>query len=145
MVSAAEGAEEFYSVENNAARHESLEEARALDKRLVNAWVGHPQFSIVKNTKKGFKTKIDYCLNKVLSFIGMPQASSYTKKFLLVADLDHFEISLPEGIKREVFEIEEIFLITKYGAESNAVRKIGKNDSYTYSHEMKYDIQGEKI
>ena len=75
----------------------------------------------------------------------MPQGTSHIKKFLLIADLNRFEVYLPEGIKREVFEIEEIFLATKAGAESNAIRKIGKNDSYTYSHEMKYDIQGEKI
>ena len=25
------------------------------------------------------------------------------------------------------------------------LRKVGKNDSFTYSHEMRYDIKGEKI
>lgn len=71
MMTAAEGAEEFYM---SAQTHlgESIEQARHLDKRLIEAWVGHPQFNIVKNTKKGFKTKIDYALKRVLSFIGMP-------------------------------------------------------------------------
>lgn len=85
-MTSAEGAEEFYSSESNAARYEGIEEARKIDRKLINAWVGHPQFSIVKNTKKGFSKKIEYCLNKVLSFIGIPQLTSYTKKFLMIAD-----------------------------------------------------------
>ena len=72
LMTAAEGAEQFYTSENNNARYESPQEARDIYKKLINAWVGHPQFNIVKNTKKGFRTKIDYCLNKVLSLIGMP-------------------------------------------------------------------------
>ncbi len=86
MMTAAEGAEQFYQTENNSARYETLEEAREIDKKLINAWVGHPQFNIIKNKKKGFKTKIDYCMKKTLSLIGMPQPTSMTKKYLLVID-----------------------------------------------------------
>ena len=86
LMTAAEGAEQFYQTENNSARSENLEEAREIDRRLINAWVGHPQFNIIKNKKKGFKTKIDYCMRKTLSLIGMPQPTSMTKKYLLVVD-----------------------------------------------------------
>jgi hypothetical protein len=44
LVSAADGAEEFYTGQNNEARYENATEAKALDKKLINAWVGHPQF-----------------------------------------------------------------------------------------------------
>jgi len=54
-MTAAEGAEVFYESERDVG---SIEQARVIDKRLIEAWVGHPQFNIVKNTKKGFKTKI---------------------------------------------------------------------------------------
>jgi hypothetical protein len=47
-------------------------------------------------------------------------------------------------IKKEHFEVEETFLWKTVG-ESNSVKKLGKNDSFTYSHEMRYDIAGEKI
>lgn len=40
----------------------SVDEALRIDQRLRDAWVGHPQFNIIKNTKKGFKTKIDYTI-----------------------------------------------------------------------------------
>ena len=38
-MSAAEGAEDFYFSERDA---ESIEQARIIDKRLIEAWVGHP-------------------------------------------------------------------------------------------------------
>jgi hypothetical protein len=49
MVTCADGAEEFYTGQNNEARYETVEEAKALDKKLINAWVGHPHFSIIDN------------------------------------------------------------------------------------------------
>ena len=42
MITAADGAEQYYTLSNNDARSESIEEARDIDKRLINAWVGHP-------------------------------------------------------------------------------------------------------
>lgn len=49
MVTAADGADKFYTDENNQARYETKEEAIALDSKLVNAWVGHPHFNIIDN------------------------------------------------------------------------------------------------
>jgi len=51
MVTAADGADKFYSGDNNVARYETVEEAIKLDKKLINAWVGHPHFSIIENLK----------------------------------------------------------------------------------------------
>lgn len=99
MMTAAEGAAEFYIGDNTA----SIEQAREIDRRLIEAWVGHPQFNIVKNTKKGFKTKIDYCLKRVLSFIGMPQPTNLTRKYLLATDKTNPEINVPAGVKKENF------------------------------------------
>ena len=42
MVTAADGAAKFYSDANNEARYESVEEAIALDRKLINSYVGHP-------------------------------------------------------------------------------------------------------
>jgi len=54
------------------------------------------------------------------------------------------EIKMPSTIKKETFNSEEIFIKTSVG-ESNVLRKLGKNDSFTYSHEMRYEFNGEKI
>ena len=83
MVTAAIGAEKFYTSENNEARYEGLEEARDLDKKLVNAWVGHPNFTIVENATGGFETKIQGCIDAVFKVIGLPTPTDYHKKFLL--------------------------------------------------------------
>ena len=39
LVTAADGAEAFYTTENNAARTVTVEEAIALDRRLISAWI----------------------------------------------------------------------------------------------------------
>ena len=121
-----------------------MEQAREIDRRLIEAWVGHPQFNIVKNTKKGFKMKIDYVLKKVLSFIGMPYPSSLTRKYLIIEDKPTPEFKLPQGVKVETFQLEEVFITTAIG-QANILRKIGKNDAFTYSQEMRFEIKGEKI
>lgn len=115
-----------------------------MDKRLINAWVGHPHFTIIKNKKKGFSAKIDYCQAKMLSFVGEPQQAGCVRKYLLAADKSNYELELPQGVKREYFELEETFLWKTIG-ESNSLRKLGKNDSFTYSHEMRYSVKGEKV
>jgi hypothetical protein len=49
LETAANGAEKFYTGENNEARYESIEEARVLDKKLIDAWTGHPYYFVVDN------------------------------------------------------------------------------------------------
>src|SRR5262249_38663495 len=49
LVSAADGAEAFYTTENNAVRSETPEQARVLDRRIRDAWVGHPHLRVIDN------------------------------------------------------------------------------------------------
>lgn len=42
MVTAANGAEKFYTLENNKARTEGIPLAIELDNKILNAWNGHP-------------------------------------------------------------------------------------------------------
>lgn len=113
MVTAADGAEQFYTQENNEARYEGLKDALELDKKLINAWVGHRHFSIINNSKDGgFKGKIDRCLDAVLKFIGRPVPNNFYKKFLLVTKPGEYEFGIPQDVRREIFQIEEHFLIS---------------------------------
>ena len=50
MVSAAKGAEAFYTIEDHATRSEGLDMARVRDTRAAEAWVGHPYVDIVDNS-----------------------------------------------------------------------------------------------
>jgi len=49
MVTCADGAETFYTCENNEARSQTLDESKVIDRKLIDAWVGHPHFSIISN------------------------------------------------------------------------------------------------
>merc|ERR1711963_84189 len=49
MVSAADGAEDFYSCEDHSARFEGLDLARERDRRAMEAWREHPYVNIIDN------------------------------------------------------------------------------------------------
>ena len=57
MVSAAVGAEDFYTVEDHSARFEGLELARERDRRAMEAWEMHPYVDIVDN-RGNFDSKV---------------------------------------------------------------------------------------
>ena len=78
---------------------------------MINAWVGHPHFSIIQNNFQTFQMKIDNCLETVLKFIGLPSPSTFIKKFLLISDKQNYDLTVPRNVKKEYFNIEETFLI----------------------------------
>lgn len=47
MITAAKGAEQFYTLENHTSRSEDLDTARTLDTKAAEAWVGHPNVDSV--------------------------------------------------------------------------------------------------
>ena len=53
MVSAAKGAEAFYTVEDHCVRSEGLEQARERDTKAAEAWVGHPYVDVIDNSSGG--------------------------------------------------------------------------------------------
>jgi len=75
LVTAANGAVEAYTNANNAARYEGVEEAVALDDRLVAAWTGHPYLRIFDNST-GFEKKLEKLLTEILKFLGEPEPYS---------------------------------------------------------------------
>ena len=68
LVSAAKGAEDYYTLDNNRARRESLQEARALDEKIMWAWRNHPNFSIIDNST-GFDKKIERLISEIDAFL----------------------------------------------------------------------------
>ncbi len=59
LVTAANGAEEFYTTANNTARTETAEEARLIDEKLISAWTGHPHLRVIDNSTS-FDDKIKH-------------------------------------------------------------------------------------
>lgn len=68
LVTAAKGAESFYTTANNSARTESLEEAAALDESLVKAWEKHPYHRIIDNST-GFEEKMQRLVDDITDFL----------------------------------------------------------------------------
>lgn len=64
LVTAANGAEEFYTLSNNSARKETLEEAQILDKKTIEAWSNHEKFKIIDNSTN-FEDKINRLLKEI--------------------------------------------------------------------------------
>ena len=69
LVSAAKGAEEFYSTESNRIRYETLEEAAALDDKFIEAWSGHPRLCVIGN-ETDFCRKLQRLNEALRDFLG---------------------------------------------------------------------------
>jgi len=50
MVTAADGAEPFYTLDNNAVRTEGVAKAIEMDRRTLDCWTGHEHLYIVDNS-----------------------------------------------------------------------------------------------
>lgn len=82
LVSAAKGKEDIYTLTNNIARTENIEEARNLDDRIISAWTGHPHFRIIDNSTE-FEEKLERLLKEIALFLGEPEPFEIERKFLI--------------------------------------------------------------
>lgn len=70
MVTAAEGAEEYYGSSTNAMRKETAEQARALEHRTRAVWAEHARRVIVDNPEEGgFETKTASAVQRILALL----------------------------------------------------------------------------
>ena len=127
LVTAADGAEEAYTLSNNGARTETIEEAREVDKRLMNAWTGHPHFRIIDNSTD-FHLKMNKLIKEITSVLGEPIPYEIERKFLIkYPDIEYLE-SLPNCQK---IDIVQTYLNSVSGKERR-VRARGQNGHYIY-------------
>ena len=103
LVTAAKGAEKFYTTANNTARTETPEEAAALDDRLISAWTGHPHLRIIDNST-GFEEKMKRLIREITFFLGEPEPFEIERKFLIrYPDLKALE-AMPNCRKVEIIQ-----------------------------------------
>ena len=55
---AASGARDFYTLENNNIRIESPEKAIVLDEKVADCWQDHNQYHMIKNEHSGMEGKL---------------------------------------------------------------------------------------
>lgn len=65
LETAAKGASDFYTLENNNARSENINEAISIDDKLLSVWSRHPRRYIIDNNGKNFEQKIE-CMEKII-------------------------------------------------------------------------------
>ena len=130
LVTAALGAEAFYTTANNAARKEMPDEARAIDLRLQQAWVGHPHLRAIDNSTD-FAGKMRRVLQSVCAAVGAPEPVEIERKFLVRS-----APTTDWPVRAETSEIEQHYLRSKEG-ETSRVRKRGAHGCFAYTHTIK--------
>lgn len=70
LVTAAIGAEEYFSHATNEHRLEGVDEAVRVDKALLRGWSGHPNLQVIDN-QGTFDDKLDRAVKAVLKAVGI--------------------------------------------------------------------------
>ena len=127
LVTAAEGAEKYYTLENNEARTESPEQARELDKKGRLAWLGHPKLFVIDNTTD-FEGKLNKLVSIATELVGLPSTSKQiTVKYLLQQGKIPDIASFPKELDYQLFDVEKVYLYdtenTEYAEEYSFIRK----------------------
>jgi hypothetical protein len=119
LVSAADGAEQFYTTGNNAQRLEKADEAglaiaRNLDKKVINAWTGHPHHRVVNN-HDDFNAKVRRVIGEISSVLGLPQPIEKEGKYIveLIGEIPYCIDS----------EITQTYLVAEPGCEVRVRRR----------------------
>lgn len=114
LVSAADGAEEFYTTANNAQRYEKADEAglalaRDLDKKVINAWTGHPHLRVINNGAD-FEQKMNRVLNEISEVLELPSPIQEERKYIVevcgqIPNCSNCEISQTYLVSEPGYEI----------------------------------------
>ena len=141
LVTAANGAEEFYSLANNAARYETVEQAIALDDTLIRCWSGHPHFSVIGNNM-GFEEKMRTLITEISNFLGEKEPRATKRKFLIA----YPDVQILENMENcHKVDVVRTYLKSEKNEEIR-IRKRGAGDYYTYSLHAKTMAQnGEPV
>ena len=138
LVTAAKGAEEFYTLANNTARYETVEEAIRSDESLIAAWTGHPHLRVIDN-RYDFDKKMLALIREISSFLGEPKPLETRRKFLIAfPDLQMLE-NRPNCQRVEILQA---YLRSEIPGEMIRIRQRGHDGNYVYFKTRKRMIEG---
>ena len=122
LVSAADGAEKYYTTATNATRYEQMNEeglriARELDKKVVKAWSKHPHLRVINNNDD-FNAKLNRVIKEIAHVLGLPQPIEEERKYIV-------EIvgEIPESIGFTESDITQTYLVAEPGTEMRLRRR----------------------
>ena len=124
LVSAADGAEQYYTTATNSTRYEQMNEeglriARDLDKNVNRAWTGHPHLRVINN-HDNFEAKINRVLKEIAGVLGIPQQMQQERKYIVKQCGE-----LPENI---LSEITQTYLVADPNTEVRLRRRSWADD-----------------
>lgn len=141
LVTAAKGAQDFYTLSNNTARTETPQQAAALDDKLISAWTGHPHLRIIDNST-GFEEKMRRLIDEIASLLGEPHPYEIERKYLIeYPDTERLE-ALPNCRRVEI--IQTYLKTEKDSDEEIRIRQRGTDGHFVYYETRKSFISGLK-
>lgn len=119
LVTAADGAEEFYTTETNANRYEQANEeglqiARMLDHKVFDAWFTHPHVRVIDNSSD-FDLKLNRVLTEISQVLELPLPVKEERKYIVEVIGD-----MPECIESEIIQT---YLVADPGYEVRLRRR----------------------
>ena len=140
LVSAAKGAKECYTLENNTARSESVEQAGIAVDKIIAAYTGHPHFRIIDNSTD-FKTKMLRLVSEISAFLGEPEPFEIERKYLI----DYPDTKYLESLENcDKVEIIQTYLLSDDKNKEIRIRQRGKDGSYIYTQTVKETVNDVK-
>lgn len=135
LVSAADGAEQYYTTSTNAIRYEQMNEeglriARELDKKVIKAWSGHPHLRVINN-HDDFDTKLLRVLKEISNVLGLPQPIEEERKYIVKVTGE-----LPDVMESD---ITQTYLVAEPDCEIR-LRKRSWRGKHIYIHKTKRRI-----
>jgi CYTH domain-containing protein/predicted ATPase len=125
LVTAAEGAQEFYTGDNNTARLETADEAIRIDRAIRESWLGHPHFKLIDN-RTDFEGKIKRTFDAIMQLLGLPAFPVKEERFI-VKEIDYAQLPAHQTI-----EIEQVYLRSRNPDEEIYIKKRGQDGTHLY-------------
>ncbi len=139
LVTAAKGAVEFYTTDNNKARTEGVKEAAEMDDKFIAAWTGHPHLRVIDNSTD-FTVKMKRLIAEIASFLGEPEPFEIERKFLIkYPDIEQLA-ALPNCEKIDI--IQTYLKVDEQ--EEVRVRQRGSRGHYIYYQTRKQKVNDVK-
>lgn len=136
LMTAAEGAEKYYTFENNKARFETVDEAKIADRRIIKAWTGHPHLRIIDNSTN-FVQKINRLMAEIYSYLGEPVPVETERKYLIeMPDMEW----LQEQYTCRKQNIIQTYLKSDDENTEVRIRQRGINGEYSYYLTKKQEV-----
>ncbi len=132
--SVATDAPHLYTCTNNAARTETIEEAREQDARTLAAWVGHPHLRVIDNSSD-LAGKGARALAAICRVLGVPAPLEIERKYLLPPGFTYE----PAGPSHTV-EVTQQYLRAHDGV-TRRIRARGGGGAYVYYYTEKEKLR----